>query len=78
MHLIVNTSINKSILVNTNKGLQMKTFLRLFNKLFTINSQAVQSRIDLYVAAKRPTSVADVDRILQEYQRFVTKGGMYS
>ena len=78
MHLIVNTSINKSILVNTNKGLQMKTFLRLFNKLFTINSQALQSRIDLYVAAQRPTSVADVDRILQEYQRFVTKGGMYS
>jgi hypothetical protein len=56
----------------------MKTFLRLFNKLFNINSQVLQSRLDLYVASKHPTSVADVDRILKEYNSFVMKGDLYS
>jgi hypothetical protein len=56
----------------------MKTFLRIFNKFFTFNSKILQSRLDLYVASKRPSSVADVDRIIQDYQRLVTKGGMYS
>ena len=56
----------------------MKTFLHIFNKFFNFNSQILQSRLDLYVASKRPSSVADVDRILQDYQRLVAKGGMYS
>ena len=56
----------------------MKTFLRLFNKLFNINKQAMQSRLDLYVLSHNPTDVADVDRILEEYSRMITKGGMYS
>jgi len=55
----------------------MKTFLRLFNKVFRINASNVQSRIDLYVASKRPTTIADVERILKEYDRFVSKGGLY-
>ena len=56
----------------------MKTFLRLLNKLFNINSEILQSRLELYVASKRPSSIADVDRIIEDYQRLVTKGGMYS
>jgi len=56
----------------------MKTFLRLFNKLFSINSEVLQSRLDLYVASKRPTSPADVERILKEYERFLMKGSFYS
>lgn len=55
----------------------MKTFLKLFNKLFSINKQALQSRIDLYVASKHPTSIADVDRILKEYNHIVSKSGLY-
>jgi len=56
----------------------MKTFLKFFNTLFSINSSALQSRIDLYVASKRPTSISDIERILKEYDRFVNKGGLYS
>ena len=56
----------------------MKTFLKFFNTLFSINSSWLQSRLDVYVASKRPTSVADVDRILKEYDLLVTKGGLYS
>jgi hypothetical protein len=54
------------------------SFLRAFNKLFSINKQALQSRIDLYIASKSPTSHADIERILKEYERLVNKGGLYS
>jgi len=56
----------------------MKSFLRIFNSLFRINTQSLQSRLDLYVASKHPTSVADIDRILKEYDIMVNKGGLYS
>jgi hypothetical protein len=56
----------------------MQTFLKLFNKFLSINKQALQSRMDLYVNSKNPSSPADLERILKEYDQFVSKGGMYS
>jgi hypothetical protein len=56
----------------------MKTFLSLLNKLLNINSEILQSRLDLYVASKRPTSSTDVERILKEYERCTMKSAFYS
>ena len=56
----------------------MKTILSLVNNLFNIKNEALQSQLDLYVASKCPTSPADVERILKEYERYVMKGAFYS
>ena len=55
----------------------MKTFLKTINALFNFNKCALQARMDLYVASKQPNSVSDVERILKEYDRYVSKGGLY-
>lgn len=49
-----------------------KLFLKLLKK------DAMQSRMELYIAANNPKDVADVERITQEFNRCVQRGGMYS
>ena len=56
----------------------MKTFLKSLNKLLFAGQDASQARMELFVQSMNPTSAADVERIIAEYDRIVNKGGMYS
>jgi hypothetical protein len=56
----------------------MKTFLKSLNKLLFAGQDASQARMELFVQSMNPTSAADVERIIGEYDRIVNKGGMYS
>jgi len=52
--------------------------LKTFFRFFRFNQDTLQARMELYIQSKRPTSVADVDRIMNEYHRYIQRGGMYS
>ena len=56
----------------------MKTFLKSLSKLLFVSQDASQARLELFVKSMNPTSTADVERIIGEYDRVVNKGGMYS
>lgn len=43
-----------------------------------LNNDTLQSRMELYIAANNPKDVSDVERIMQEFNRCVQRGGMYS
>jgi hypothetical protein len=46
----------------------MKQFLQGILSVFSAKNSIYQSRLDSYVASKRPSSTAEVERLIKEFE----------